>query len=219
MAAVWTNAVLDNLVAEDILAKRFIILREFRRRGRLICGESRFQLILDLLDQRIAFKFGMLVGVERILQPIAHFGIHRIIIGLIKFDRLHFALRLACFSDQLGNACADFLDFLMAKFNGIDDRIFAHLFGAGFDHHNAVRRADNRDAHIARAKFRVRRIDDELSIHATDANRANRAAKRNVRERQGAGCGVDPDNVGIVFLVRGKDQRDHLCLVAEAFWE
>ena len=62
-------------------------------------------------------------------------------------------------------------------------------------------------------------VDDELAIHAAHAHGANRGAEGNVRKRQRAGGGVDADHVGIVFLVGGEDQRNHLGLVAETVGE
>ena len=70
------EAVLDDLIAEDILAQRLVILRELRRRGRIVRRQPSLQFILNCLDQRIAFELGMFVGVKRIFQAIAYFGIN-----------------------------------------------------------------------------------------------------------------------------------------------
>ena len=62
-------------------------------------------------------------------------------------------------------------------------------------------------------------VDDELAIHAAHADCANRGAEGNVGESQRARCRIDADHIGIVFLVGGEDQRNHLGLVAEAVGE
>ena len=92
-------------------------------------------------------------------------------------------------------------------------------FGAALDHHDAVFCADDRDVQRALKPLGVGGIDDELAVHLADAHRADRAAERNVGKRQRRAGGVDADDVGIVFFVRGEDQGDDLGLVAEIFGE
>src|SRR6185437_5616352 len=73
--------------------------------------------------------------------------------------------------------------------------------------------------HIPGAKLGIRRVDNELTIHAAHSYSTHRTAERNVRKRQRAARGVNADNVRIVFLVRGHHQRDHLRLITKAFRE
>ena len=65
----------------------------------------------------------------------------------------------------------------------------------------------------------VGRVDDELAIDDADADRADGAVERNVRERERAAGAVDAEDVGIVFLVGRVDERDDLRLVAEGLRE
>ncbi len=92
-------------------------------------------------------------------------------------------------------------------------------FAPDFDHHDAVFVADDHDVHGGCSALGIGGIDDELAVHAADADRANRCAEGNVGQRQRGSGGVDADHVGIVLLVRGEDQCDHLRLVAESVGE
>jgi hypothetical protein len=105
----------------------------------------------------------------------------------------------------------------VAKLDGIDDNVFGHSSRTAFNHHDAVFGADDSDVDRAFATIGVGRVDDKFAVHLTDAHRAYRCAKWNIGERKRCTGGVDADDVRIVFLVRGEDQRDDLRLVAEAF--
>ena len=74
--AVGTDALLGDLLAEDVLAQSLVVFRELllRVRNFLTVGHPGCQLVLDLLDQRVAFGLWMLLGVERILEPVADLG-------------------------------------------------------------------------------------------------------------------------------------------------
>ena len=65
----------------------------------------------------------------------------------------------------------------------------------------------------------VGRVDDELVIDDADADGADRAVERDVRERERAAGAVDAEHVGVVFLVGRVDERDDLRLVAEGLRE
>ena len=72
---------------------------------------------------------------------------------------------------------------------------------------------------VVAARSAVGGVDDKLAVHAAHAHRAHRGAEGNVGERQRRSRGIDADHVGIVLLVGGEDQRNHLRLVAESVGE
>ena len=113
----------------------------------------------------------------------------------------------------------DLLDLGVSELDGVDDAIFVDFVGAGLDHHDAFGRADDHDVELAVVHLRVGRVADELVVHQSDADRADRALERNVGESERAGCAVDSGDIGIVIVISGENQGDDLCLAAEAFGE
>ena len=113
-----------------------------------------------------------------------------------------------------------FLISVVAELDGVDDN---GLFYTSVAPLSTITMpslvADDGDVDLAIAALGVGRVDDELAVDLTYAHCADGAVERNVRERQRCAGGVDADDVGIVFLVSGEDQRDDLRLVAEAFRE
>ena len=182
-------------------------------------GKLGGQLVLDLLDQRVAFRLAVGLGVQRILEAVADLGLQLGVVGFVELRRGKGALGLAGHGNQLVDGGDNLLDLRVRKLDGGQDHFFGLFLGARLDHHDAVFVADNHDVDRGGRALGVGGIDDELAIDAAHANRANRGAERNVRERQRAGGGIDADHVGIVFLVGGEDQRDDLRLVAEAVGE
>ena len=122
-------------------------------------------------------------------------------------------------ADQFLDGGDDLLDLGVGELDGAEDDVFGLLLGAGLDHHDAVLMADDHDVERGVGALGVGGIDDELAIDAAHAHGAHGGAEGNVRERERSGRGVDADDVGIVFLVGGEDQRDDLGLVAEAVGE
>ncbi len=79
--------------------------------------------------------------------------------------------------------------------------------------------ADDHDVDGGGGALGIGGVDDELAIDAAHADGAHRGAEGNVRESQRASGGVDADHVGVVLLVGGEDQRNHLGLIAEPVGE
>jgi hypothetical protein len=76
-AAIGTDALLGHLLAEGALAQMLVVVRQLLLGGGFVVGgQLGSQLVLDLLDERIAFGLGVLLGVQRILQrsPILAFS-------------------------------------------------------------------------------------------------------------------------------------------------
>ena len=95
----------------------------------------------------------------------------------------------------------------------LDELRFRNLLGGAFDHDDVVFRADVNQIEIAFVALLVRRIGDELAIHATDAHRADRSGERNVGNGERGRGAVDRENVGIVLAIRAEQHRDDLRVV------
>ena len=103
-AGVGTALLVDDLLAEDALAQRFVVVIEFLLRGfvflSLSSAISACEFLLDVLDQRVAFGLGMLLGVERVGQFGADLASQVVVVRVVEFRGLDFALRLACLVAQ-----------------------------------------------------------------------------------------------------------------------
>ena len=107
----------------------------------------------------------------------------------------------------------------MREFYGSYDVLFRDFFRARLDHDDAISRADDHDVELADGALGVGGVDDEVAIDEADAHRAHGTVKRNVGKGKRAAGTVDAEHVGIVFLIRRVNERDHLGLVAEGFRE
>jgi hypothetical protein len=65
--------------------------------------------------------------------------------------------------------------------------------------------------------LRICGIDDELIVDTTHAHRADRAAERDIGERESRAGTIDADDIRVVFFIGREDERDDLRLVPEAF--
>ena len=111
----------------------------------------------------------------------------------------------------------------MSELDCADDYFFRNFLGAGLDHDDAVFGADNHDVEQAGEAFGVGRVDDVLLFacfaDVADPDRADGAVEWDVREGERAACAVDAEDVRIVFLVGGIDERNDLGFIAESFRE
>ena len=159
----------------------------------------------------------MLLGIDRIQQALAELGAQLAQIGFVGDDRLNLTLRLANFLGQVADGGADFLDLLMAELDALHHGLFGNFLRAGLDHHDAVSGADNHQVQLAAALLVVGGIDDKISVHLADSNRANGTVKWNVGNAERNRGAIDAGDVRIVGRIRRQHHGDDLGLAAEAF--
>ena len=215
-AAVGAALLIENLLAEDALPQGLVVGLELGPGLFVFFRDLRLQFFLEVADQVVAFRFGMLFGVEAVGQVGANFRLQRVVVGLVEFRRSDGALGLAGFFPQLVDGGADLFDLGVAEFDGVDHGFFFHFFGDRLDHHDAIGGSDDHDAQQAFADFGVGGIDHEVTIDQAHTHRANRPEERNVGKGQRAGSGVNADHVRIILAVGGKNEGDHLGLALEA---
>src|ERR1700722_14834864 len=63
-----TDPVVQNLIAEDLLAQKLIIFAELLRSSPIVLRQAFLQFILDRLDQRITFELRMLLSIKSVFQ-------------------------------------------------------------------------------------------------------------------------------------------------------
>src|SRR6185437_9686553 len=218
-AAIRTTPVGSHLLAENPLTQHFVIVLELFLTVLIIFGNGFQQFFLDLADQVVAFRFGMFLGVERIGKLIANALLQIVVISFVKFRGRNLAFGLAGFFAQAVDGGADLFDFGVGKLNRVYHRLFFYFLRARFNHDDGFGRADHHQVEQAFAQFRIRRTHHNLAIHQAYAHCANRALKWNIGNCERGGGAVDGANIGIIFFVGGKHERNHLGLAAEAFRE
>ena len=155
-APVGPDALLRHLLAEDPLAQMLVIMRQLLLRVGIVGRQSGGQLILDLLDQRVALGLAVRLGVERILQPVADLRLQLVVVRFVELRRGKRPLRLAGLGHQLVDRGDNLLDLFVRKLDGREDHLFGLFLGARLDHHDAVFVADDHDVHRRRLRARRR---------------------------------------------------------------
>jgi hypothetical protein len=77
---------------------------------RIVGGQLGSQLVLDLLDQRVAFGLAVGLGVERVLEAVADLGLQLFVVGFVELRRGEGPLGLAGQGNQLVDGGDDLLD-------------------------------------------------------------------------------------------------------------
>ncbi len=105
----------------------------------------------------------------------------------------------------------------MGELERFEEKRLRHLVGAGFDHREAVLRAD--DDQVERGLLPVllqRRVDDQLAVDEPDADATDRPEERKRRQHERRRRAVDAEDVVRDDHVGRQHGADHLNLVAEA---
>ena len=90
---------------------------------------------------------------------------------------------------------------------------FGKFRGGTFDHDDLLTIADIDEVEVAVLAVGMGRVDDELAIDAADANSADRACERNVRNAKRGGGTVDREHVRVILTIRTQEERDDLSVV------
>ncbi len=93
--------------------------------------------------------------------------------------------------------------------------LLGDLPGARLDHEDGVLRPGNDQLEGGDELLGVRRVDHELPIDEPHADRADRALEGNPRQAEGGRSAVHGEDVGVILVVTGDGQADHLDFVAE----
>src|SRR5690348_10196045 len=144
---------------------------------------------------------------------------HRVaVVALHLGDELEVEpLRLAGLAAQVLLRLAQLDDLAVRELERLEDRVLGDLLASGLDHRQAVLRADDDEVEARLVLHRAeRRVDDELAVDLSDADRAHRAEERQRRDHQRRGGAVDAQDVVRRHEVGGQDRADDLHLVAEA---
>src|ERR1044071_4786732 len=107
----------------------------------------------------------------------------------------------------------------MAKFERGNHDIFRDFIRAAFHHQNGIARAGNAEIEIRSINLRKGRIDDEFSIHSSNAHRADRPIPRDIRDYDRRGSSVDREYIKRVDTVGRKREHDHLYFIAHTMLE
>src|SRR5258708_22585712 len=216
-ASIGTALMVNHMLAKDALAEDLEVMLEVRLRFLIVFRNLGQESLLEFLDQRVALRLGMFLGVEPVGQVRAHAFLQVVVISLIELRWLDGALGFADFLPEFADSRAYLLDLGMAELDGVHHRLFLYFLGAGFDHHDGISGADHHDVDQTFAHFVVSRIHNELAIHQSDAHRTDRTEEWNVRKGESGRRAVDATDVGVVIGIGRQNERDDLSFALEAF--
>ena len=177
---VGADALVEDLLTEDVFAEKFVVLAELLRSGGILGRQLFLQLILDLLDESVGLELRMLLRVESILEAITNFALQGVQVVVVDLDRSDRTLRLSSAAHEVFDPGADLLDLDMRELDGSDNLFFRALLRARLDHHDAVFGADDHDVQRAHLAFRIGGIHEVISLNQANADRANRAVERDI---------------------------------------
>src|SRR6266851_2708580 len=207
-AAIGTAAGVENVVAEDVFAEAF---KGALGQGALLVhlflgffGNRLDDLILESVDEVVAFLLGMLFGVHRVVEPVAVFLLKILVDAFIERkgrDNDFFGLELGVKFLDGGD---DFLDLGVAELKGIGDGFFGNFERAGFHHDDGFIRAGDDDVHQTFLLVGDGGIDHQLPVHQANADAGDGLLKREVRAVGRSGRAGDGNHIGVILAVRGE---------------
>src|SRR5216683_1225227 len=222
-AAVGTAAGVENIVAENIFAEAFQgALGEGALFVHLLLGlfgNRLNDLILESIDEVVAFLLGMLFGVQRVMQPVAVLFLKILVDGFIEGQRRDNDLLGLDLRVEFLDRRDDFFDLSVAELKGIRDSFFGNLERAGFHHDDGFIRAGNDDIHQTFLLVGDGRIDQQLPVDQANADASDGLLEREIRavsRSRRAGYGND---IRVILAVRGEHHGDDLSFVAPRFRE
>ena len=218
LAAVGTHALFHDGNAESLLLDVFEHLLDVEVGGLRVAGLDRgFHFVAEGADLLATLDLGR--GVDGILDAAAGDLVADFKELFLGHGHRVVALRLAGQADQF------FLGFdqrghrALGEVEGLDEVFFGDLVGGAFDHDDVGLVADVDQVEVAVLAVFEHRVDDEFTVDAADAHRTDRAGEGNVGDGEGGGGAVHREDVGVVDLVGGEEQRDDLGFVKVALRE
>src|ERR1039458_2361006 len=119
--SVRTALLIDHLLAEDALAQGFVVLLELLLGLLVVFRNGGLEFFLDVLNQCVAFRFGVFLGIESVDELGADLAPQIVVVRVIELRRLDLTLGLAYFLPQLADRLADLLDLGVAELDRVDD--------------------------------------------------------------------------------------------------
>ena len=150
--------------------------------------------------------------VEGGLDAVAGHGVGDLKHAVVHRKRRIFALRLGRFGRQVTLHGDELADRFLREIEGGFEVGLGQFVAGAFDHDDFVLFADVNEVEVALFALGVGRVDDEFAVDAADADGADRAVKRDVRDGQRGGGAVDAEHVGVVLAVGAEHDGDDLRL-------
>ena len=120
---------------------------------------------------------------------------------------------------ELDLGVALLLDRLIGEIHRFAHLRFGDELGFSLDHDDLIGAAGIDEFEFALLHFGAGRIDDELAVDEADADRADRAVERKVREHERCGRTDHRKHIGLVHAVGGEQHARDLDLIEEPLGE
>ena len=218
VAAVDARRTVQNAFAHDGLLELAERIRHVARfELRRVSSSQLLRLRAELAHAGLALHLvGDAVGIAQLsLHRVRDCAVQRFV------DRLffEFPLGLARFLCQLGDHIDHLLHFHVAEQDRAQHLVFGEAFGFGFHHQHGVLGARYHHVEHGGLERRVAGVEEVVAVHITHPRTADRASKRNARNRERRGRTDHRCNIRILILLRRHDRQHHLNFIHEAFRE
>ena len=214
--AVDTRLAGDHRLAHHVLfhlAEQVLHFTGFRR-AFFFGGELGHTGVAQLADFLLAGHFvGDGVGVRQSGFVLALDGVLQL--GVL-FSRLPLPGGGAHFGGELVDRLDQPLHFLVAEQHRAQHLVFAELLGFGFHHQHGGFGTGDHQVEGGLFQLGIGRVEQVQAVLEAHACRADGAAERNARDRQGGGGADHGGDIRILVLVRGHDRGHDLDFVHEA---
>ncbi|MNN73989.1 hypothetical protein D3C81_1901490 [compost metagenome] len=130
---------------------------------------------------------------------------------------LHFLFTSNC--NELFNNGYDLLDFIMSKHDRFKHHVFRNFISFSLYHHNGIFRTSHYDIDIAYFLLSKVRVNDKLTVYASDSYSTNRSVKRHIRNTK---CSRSTDhccNLRFTILIHTHNHVYDLYIVTKALWK
>ena len=212
-APIGTNLLMGDHAADNFLLHFMKDIGNLLICLRIVHEELLHGLRLDICNMGIAVQ---LVGIAR---RRIQFCLGKLTDGLLQLlgngKEFHFPLLLAANRLYLLLELNDFLDFLMAEQDGIEDDILRQLIGTGFHHHDSIMGTRHRKVQRGLLPLFLRGIDDKSIIHTSHTHTGNGPHEGDIRYRQGAGGANHRRQFRRIVLLHGEHRGNNLHIIPE----
>ena len=216
------TAVRTNLIYRDSAANDFL--------NQLLGDISNVLGIIRIFLQEYFSDFSF--NLSNVFFALQLISIHQRILQLLSavfFDfRNHFFRRsvernfhffFADFSNDFFLEFNELFNYAMAEPDSVQHGFLGNLVSTSLNHEDSVFSASNSQVQLADFCLLNSRVDDEFAINQAYTHTGDRTFKRNIRNRQSAGCTDHSRHIRSVVRINGNGSSNDLNIIVIAFRE
>ena len=217
LTTVRTNLLLGNHTAYDFLNDFVKHIWNFLDGIRIKLQEMLHSFSLNIGNILIT---GQLIRVaDSLIQLVSSVLTNSLFQLLWNSKELNLALLLATSLLDFILESNDLLDFLMTKEDSLQNNFFRKLISTSLNHHYCITGAGNGQIKVRNLTLLNIRVDNKLSINATNTNTSYWTKERNIGNSQSTGCTNHSRNLWSVVMLYGHNCSYNLNIITITLWE